>query len=57
MCCSRCVRCGGTTYIIDSSLRFAHVAPPDYGVPGGQTQALNISGDSFHLYNGNYPSH
>ena len=27
-------RCGGTSYIIDLSLRFAHVARP--GVPGGQ---------------------
>ena len=29
------VRCGGTSCIIDLSLRFAHVAPPGDGVPGG----------------------
>ena len=60
------VRCGGTSYIIDLSLRFAHVAPPGDGVPGGRglvrgsckpaLEALNISEGHFHLYNGNYPS-
>lgn len=65
------VRCGGISYIIDLSLRFAHVAPPGDGVPGGLglvkggreggcrrvLEALNISEGHFHLYNGNYPSH
>lgn len=65
------VRRGGTSCIIDVSPRFAHVAPPGDGVPGGEVpeqgearrgskpapEALNISADHFHLYNGNYPSH
>lgn len=30
------VRRGGTSYIIDLWLRFAHVSPPGHGVPEGQ---------------------
>ncbi len=59
------MRCVGTSYIIDLSLRFAHVAPPGDGVPGcwwtgvskPALEALNILEGCFHLYNGNYPSH
>lgn len=38
------VRCGGTSCIIDASPRFAHVAPPGDGVPGGEVPERGEAG-------------